>query len=180
MFELLFLFVFFFFFIVICFILFVAALISHGKKDKRAVDADEKIAELPPIHFHSLQHDSSQRLWSGELLESNHNVLDDFNFKNGVLALRTKSGKCVSGLLNNMTVRFEKIRTDTYITIRSDRNEIQIHILGNFLEKQWETMIGVLMLAGTTYGSEIFSAKYNNLDKAKIALQVIKIVSQLS
>ena len=123
MFELLFLFVFFFFFIVICFILFVAALISHGKKDKRAVDADEKIAELPPIHFHSLQHDSSQRFWSGELFENNKNVLDDFNYNNGILSLRTKSGKSISDVLNNMTVRFEKFQTETYITIKSNGNE---------------------------------------------------------
>ena len=115
-----------------------------------------------------------------ELFENNKNVLDDFNYNNGILSLRTKSGKSISDVLNNMTVRFEKFQTETYITIKSNGNEFQITKLGNFSEKQWETMIGVFMLAGTTYGSEIFSAKYNNLDKAKIALQVIKIVSQLS
>ena len=179
MFELLALFLFIIFLVVLCFIIFVVTLISYSKKDKRAADADEKIAQLPPIHFHSQVHDSGQRLWSGELFENKENVLDDFNYNNGILSLTNKGGKSISGVLNNMSVRFQNIRSAIYITIRSNGNEMQISKVGNFSDKQWETMIGVFMLAGTTYGSNIFSSMYSNLSKVNIALKVIKLVSEL-
>lgn len=154
-------------------ILVIWAIYAYNKKDKRSNDADEKIQELPPIHYHSQEHDSGKRFWTGELFESNSNVLLDFNYKNGYLTLKTKSGKVISGLLSTMSVRFDKYCGETHITVKSNGNKIEISKLGNFTDDQWETMIGVLLLAGTTYGAEIFSSWYKNMSKANIALKII-------
>ena len=154
-------------------IIIVVLIFAYNKKDKRSVDADEQIQELPPIHFQSQQHDSGKRFWTGELFESNSHVLLDFNYKNGYLTLKAKNGKEISGLLSAMSVRFDKCYGETHIIVKSNGDKIEINKLGNFTDDQWETMIGVLLLAGTTYGADLFSYWYKNMSKANIALKII-------
>ena len=154
-------------------IIIVVLIFAYNKKDKRSFDADEQIQELPPIHFRSQQHDSGKRFWTGELFESNSNVLLDFNYKNGYLTLKTKSGKEMCGLLSAMSVRFDKYCGETHIAVKSNGDKIEITKIGNFTDDQWETIIGVLLLAGTTYDADIFSSWYKNMSKANIALKII-------
>ena len=154
-------------------VLVVLAIYAYNKKDKRSNDADEKIQELPPIHYRSKKHDSGKRFWTGELFESNSNVLLDFSYGNGYLTLKTKSGEVIRGLLSAMSVRFDQYCGQTHITVKSNGNKIEIIKLGNFSDDQWETMVGVLLLAGTTYGADIFSSWYKNMGKANIALKII-------
>ena len=161
-------------------LLFIALIVwviyAYNKKDERSSDADERIQELPAILYHSKEQDSGKRFFTGELFESNKNVLLDFNYNNGFLTLTMKSGNKVSGLLNQMSVRFEKLMGETYITVKANNNKVKIIKLGNFTDAQWENMIGVFLLAGTTYGSEIFSSMYKNLSRANI---ILKIISKL-
>ncbi len=158
-------------------IVIIIFIVSYNKKDKRIENADEKIQELPPIHFFSRQQNTGARFWSGELFESNGNVLREFNYNHGFLTLSMKNGKRVSDLLSAMTVRFEKLQGVTYITVKSKGSKVRIIMLGNFSDSQWETMIEVLMLAGTTYGASIFGSAYKNINRATLA---IKIISKLS
>lgn len=157
-------------------ILIVIVIVSYNTKDKRVENADEKIQELPPIHFYSKHQDSGARFWTGELFQSNGNILKEFNYCQGMLTLTMKNGDSLSGLLSAMTVRFEKVSFDIYITVNLDGKKVKIIEVGNFSDSQWETMIEVLMLAGTTYGAGIFSSAYKNMSRANL---VLKIISKL-
>ena len=157
-------------------LIIVLMIYAYNKKDKRSNDADEKIRELPPIHYHSIDQDIGKRFWTGELFEVDSNVLKDFNYSNGVLTLTTKKGIMVSGLLSEMVVRFTKMNGVTVITVKSNGKTLEVTKLGNFTDSQWETMIRILLLAGTTYGADIFSDAYKNMSKANM---VLKIISKL-
>ncbi len=154
-------------------IIIIFVIIVSNTKDKRSPDADEKIQELPPIHFHSLQHDSSKRLLTGELMVSDYYILSDFNYENGILTLTTKKGEKLSGQLTSMEVRFIRDSGKFFITVVFLKNQLQFYKVGNFTEDQWEIMTGVLMLAGTTYGSGEFKSFSKAANRTEIALKIL-------
>ena len=151
----------------------ICLIISYNSKDKRSSSADQQIHELPPIHFHSLRNSTAKKFLTLELFESNKAILEDFNYNNGYLTLTMRNGKSISGPLNQMTVRFEKMSGFIVITVSSQRRKVQFSNYDNFTADQWDTIISVLMLAGTTYGAYIFGSTYKNMNRATLAMKII-------
>ena len=147
---------------------------SQNTKDKRDPSADQQIQQLPPIHFHSLKNSTGKKLLSLEFFETNDAILEDFNFNNGYLKMTMRNGHRVSGPLNLMGVRFEKVSGFIVISAAdSQGNQVQFTKLDNFTANQWDTIISVLMLAGTTYGNYIFGSFYKNANKAALVMRIL-------
>ena len=146
--------------------------------DKRSEDADSQIENLPPISFYSpFSSDKAKRLATGELLYGSRNVLESFKYQNGILTLKMRNGGNISGALKNAEVRFVDNRGEITITVNMSGNKVTIIKFGNFKDREWETMINVLMLAGKTYGASIFGSAYKNLKRATLVAKIIKAIS---
>ena len=154
----------------------VASIKEYNTKDKRSDTSDQKIQELPPIHIHSLRNSTGKKLLTMEFFESNNAILEDFNYNNGYLTLTMRNGKSITGLLSQMAVRFTDNNGFIAVSVKSNGKEVSFSKLDNFTADQWDTIINVLMLAGTTYGSNIFGSAYKNMKRANL---VMKIISKL-
>lgn len=150
--------------------------VAANRKDKRPKDADEKIQELPAIHYKAPVKDKAGRFWSGELLETDSSILDEFNYDNGFLTLKMRDGKKLCGRLSDTVVTFSKMSFSTYFEIKVGKEKVSFAKLETFTKDEWDVIIGVLLLAGTTYGRDIFSSTYKNLSRANL---VLKIISKL-
>lgn len=163
--------------IIVAYIIY--ACVKSAKPDKRCETADEQIADLPYIHFYSpFQKDKSKRFSSGELFSLSANVLETFTHKDGLLTLKMRDGKCISGALKNAEVAFAEIQNSIQINVKLSGKTVEIEKIGNFTEEQWDTMIDVLMLAGKTYGTDIFGGSHKNMKKALLVAKIIKAVSK--
>lgn len=157
-------------------IIIIIAIVSYNKKDKRPANADAQISQLPPIRLCSSQEGTGSRFISGELFESDSNVLREFRHEHGNISIVMKNGKTLSAPLRYITVRAEKVGAAYTLTVSYSNNKITISKIGNFSSTDWDTIIGVLSLAGTTYGMEIFGSTYKNISRAAT---VAKIISKL-
>ena len=147
---------------------------AQNTADKRSATADRQIQELPPIHFHSQKTSTVNKILSLEFFESKDGILEDFRYNNGNLTLTLRSGQQLSGRLDQLAVRFEKISGLTVISVGySDKNKITFSQYNNFTDNQWDTIINVLMLAGTTYGAYIFGSTYKNINRANLVMKVL-------
>ena len=157
-------------------IIVIVVVIASNKKDKRPKDADEKIKELPPIHYKVPAKDKTGRFWSGELFEFDGCILDEFEYNSGLLTLKMRDGKRLVGLLSDAVVKFNKSSDGTTFNVKLDKKEVEFCKLDTFTKEEWEVIINVLLLAGTTYGKGIFGKTYKNISRSAL---IMKIISKL-
>ena len=163
--------------IIIAYVIY--AVSKSQKPDKRSATADEQIAELPLINFYSPYfNEKSKRLSTGELFALSSMVLELFNYEDGILTLKMRDGKKISGLLKNAEVTFQEVKDSIQIDVKLCNQKVEIDKIGNFTDDQWDTMIDVLMLAGKTYGNDIFGDAHKNMKKSMLVLKIIKGVSK--
>ena len=156
-------------------ILVIIFIIGYNKKDKRPSNADAQIGQLPPIHLRARTDGTAGRLWTGELLESDSNILKEFRHNNGIITLILKTDIGLQAPLKDLIVRAEK-STNIYISVTYEGQKITFVKIGNFTSDEWDTIISVLSLAGTTYGMDIFGSTYKNISRAAT---IVKIISKL-
>ena len=154
-------------------ILIIIAIIAYNTSDNRDYQAEQKLVSIPPLHFVSQRNDSMGRLFSGELLKWDSNILEDFNFHNGWIVLTMRNGTQISGYLNQMVIRFDKEKYDGIsINVKCLNGSVKFYKTSNFTEGQWNAMLSILFLAGKTYGASLFGKLYKDSFKYNQAQQL--------
>lgn len=87
-----------------------------------------------------------------------------------------KNGKTLIASLSKMEVRFVKNRGLISVTVKCEGEEVSFYGMSKlYTDQEWEVIYRVLCLAGTTYGTSIFSGWNKNIGKVNTILKIIKV-----
>ena len=150
---------------------------SDKKSKKEEIHDEEEISKLPNINF------------KGKPLTSWECVANMFPRKNGILDvfmynssdrsiyMRMLDGRSISCPLSKLDVSFDKVNPLFRFYVTDGNTKFSFYNFAYvFSEKQYEVIIGVLLLAGTTHNKSIMGSTYKNMSRAAT---VIKIMSKL-
>ena len=150
---------------------------SDKKSKKEEIHDEEEISKLPNINF------------KGEPLTSWECVANMFPRKNGILDvfmynssdrsiyMRMLDGRSISCPLSKLDVSFDKVNPLFRFYVTDGNTKFSFYNFAYvFSEKQYEVIIGVLLLAGTTHNKSIMGSTYKNLSKIST---IVKIISKL-
>ena len=158
-------------FLLICFIFFV--FYKALKKDKHNVYADEKkIMSIPAFSVQAKPMSTVSRVLN--LAFSDKNNLDYFSFTpNGYVVLRMANGNVMSDHLRNMHVDFVKYHGMIQYEVKGGGKKFSFMKINNFSDNEWDAISGVLVLAGSTRGKDIFGRKYKSMEFISKAIRLI-------
>lgn len=165
-------------------IIFVVAYVIDKNKepDKKSSNYEQEIINLPDINmYHSGEMDYGWRvcLWPSADKAS----LNSLHYKNHILTLNMKNGDSISGRLEDMTVRFYKLKNMPYCAeVKLGNKTVDVAWASSlFTDSEFETIFQILMLAGTTYDASIMSSASRNLNsaigKAQAVMKIIKFLN---
>lgn len=171
------------FFFILVIILVIAYIIEKNKTpDKKSSNYEQDIINLPDINmYHSGEMDYGWRVcfWPSADKVSLYSIC----YKNHILTLNMKNGDSISGRLEDMTVRFYKLKNMPYCAeVKLGNKTVDVAWTSSlFTDSEFETIFQILMLAGTTYDASIMSSASRNLNsaigKAQAVMKIIKFLN---
>ena len=156
------------------FICFVALVFYKSlKKDKHNAKADaEKMMSIPAFSVKAKPMSTVSRVLN--LAFSDKNNLDYFSFTpNGYVVIRMANGNVMSDYLRNMHVDFVKYHGMIQYEVKGGGKKFSFMKISNLSDNEWDAISGVLVLAGSTRGKEIFGRKYKNMEFISKAIRLI-------
>lgn len=162
------------FLIIIVIIIAIMAVIASNQPDKKNKEkVEEEISKLPKIYLKSRTLTGFEKAMN--LAYDDTCILDSFLYEQGTVKLTMKNGKVLWFPLSEAEVRFEKDKIrGIFVTVKHCRGKVKFNEITNFNNQEWEVIYKVLSLAGTTYGTDIFSNWNKNLSKINSILKIIK------
>ena len=141
---------------------------SDKKSKKEEIHDEEEILKLPNINF------------KGKPLTSWECVANMFPRKNDILDVfmyNSSDGRSISCPLSKLDVSFDKVNPLYRFYVTDGNTKFSFYNFAYvFSEKQYEVIIGVLLLAGTTHNKSIMGSTYKNLSRIST---IVKILSKL-
>ncbi len=153
---------------------------ADKKSEKQKAKDDQALTELPDICLKG----KSLGKWEKalNLCPKDKETLDVFEYRRSdrSITIKVKNGDTISCPLEQLDVNFEKV-VGMYgmyeFKVSHEKRKIKFYNFDNvFSKKEYDVIIGVLWLAGTTHNREIMGSTYKNMSRAAT---VIKILSKL-
>lgn len=148
---------------------------SVDKKNKKEKLRDEeKIAHLPDIDFKGKELTSWER--AADLFPSKKDILDIFKYNSldKSVYLQMLDGRSICCPLNELNVTFDKVSSLNRFVVTDGKTKFSFYNYDYvFTAKEYEVIICVLLLAGTTYNKSIMGNAYKNLSKANTVLKIL-------
>lgn len=147
------------------------------KKSKKqiALDADKK-ANLPDIYLKGKRLGSWEK--AANLFPGDRDILDIFQYRSSdrSVYLKMLDGRSITCPLSQLDVTFDKATIYRFV-IRHNKTSFSFYQFDYvFKKEEYDVIIGVLLLAGTTHNRGIMGSTYKNTAKAAT---IIKILSKL-
>lgn len=144
---------------------------TTDKKDEKKVQ--EEIQLLPRIDFKAKDLSSFQKFMN--LAYDDSSVLTAFLYEQGYVRLTMKNGKILLAPLSKIEAHFVKNSGLIFVTVKCEGEEVSFYEMSKLYSNQeWEVIYRVLCLAGTTYGTDIFSSWNKNIGKVNSILKIVK------
>jgi len=141
------------------------------KKDQKSSTYDNELASLPNIAFKAREMTGGEKalnLWPRDCF-----LLDFVSYANGILTVKMKDGKTLSGPIRQFSATFENmIKYNGTITadLKYNGQKVCIYYYAFiFSDEQWNEIFAYLLFYGETYGAEKLTG-----NKKNTAMEVLK------
>jgi hypothetical protein len=156
--------------------------ISGNKKDKKPANYDQQVNELPNATYQAREMTGGEKalnLWPSDSV-----LLNCFSFNNGILTIRMKNGKTLSGPIRQFCAKFEVLPkyglVEAYVSYNGTKVTIRYYDY-IFTEQEWDDIFGYLTYCGETRRADKITGKrFDAMDAINGASKAIKIFNKLS
>lgn len=151
---------------------------TDSKSKKELARIEEETLQLPDLYFRMHEMTTAQKAFN--LFPSDKDLLDIFKYEANTrnITLTMKDGRSVTCPLSELYVQFDKVSGHYRFVIKNSGTKFSFYKFNYvFTDKEWDIIIGVLMLAGQTSNISIMGSTYKNLSKANTILKIIKAIS---
>lgn len=163
-------------FIFICFIISLFVNPADKKSKKEKAKDDQALMELPDIHMKGKKLEKWENALN--LFPNEKEILDVFEYHRAdkSVTIKVLSGEGISCPLAQIDVTFNKVAGRYEFIVSHEKKSIKFYDYSVFTPKEYDVIIGVLWLAGTTHNRQIMGSTYKNMSRAAT---IIKILSKL-
>ncbi len=147
---------------------------SNDKSQKDQIRDAKKAMQLPDYYFQGKTLSSAER--AANLWPNDKDILDIFQFSSAdsSIYLKMKDGRSISCPLSKLEVHFNKWGNLYRFVCIYGGTEFSFYQYDYvFTKEQYDTIINVLLLAGTTHGRLVVSSFNKTLSKVNTAAKVL-------
>lgn len=162
------------FIIIVVFIVVIKSNSADKKSKKDKLRDEEKVANLPDINLKGKKLTSWER--TANLFPAKNDILDVFKYNSldKSIFLQMLDGRSIYCPLNELNVTFDKVSSLNRFVVTDGKTKFSFYNYDYvFTAKEYEVIICVLLLAGTTHNKSIMGNAYKNLSRANTILKIL-------
>ncbi|MCR5395111.1 MAG: hypothetical protein K6E86_06940 [Bacteroidales bacterium] len=168
----------FFILCIVASILIVKAANNKKRSPQEEEERREEIAKLPDIYLNAKTLTSGEKalnLWPRDV-----DVLQTLEFKSGTnnIYLKMKDGRSILCDIDDLEMHFSKTNGVIRFEARYNGTGFSFYQYAYyFSDKEWDIIINLLSLAGTTHGAYVLGSAFKNIKRAQTAMKIIKALN---
>lgn len=150
---------------------------ADKKSKKQAIKDEEKTASLPDIYIKGKALSSWEKALDG--FPAKNDILDVFKYNSSdrSVYLKMLDGRSISCPLSQLDVTFDKMGVTYRFVVTDKRTKFSFYQYDYvFTSDQYNVIIGILLLAGTTHNKAIMGSAHKTLSNVAT---IVKFLSKL-